>query len=118
MIAGLPAVFGGLAVAAVVEWPYADVVPGWFRVWYGLAGIGHLVAAVQLFRLRWSGPALFAALIAGALVAGELLAPAYAARSVPATLGAAAVALAYAAVVSAYRDRFRPWRRPHRPQPP
>lgn len=103
--------FGVLACAVVVMWPYAQSMPGWFRIWFGLAAILHLLSAIALFRLRWLGPILFATALTGALISGELLTPAYAARSIAGTAISLALAAVYFGVVAAYRQRFVPLRR-------
>lgn len=104
--------FGVLACAVTVMWPYAESMPGWFRIWFGIAALLHLVSAIALFRLRWWGPILFAVALLGALTTGELLTPTYAARSLAGTALALALAAVYGGVVSAYRRRFVPLRRP------
>lgn len=106
--------FGVLACAVVVMWPYAQNMPGWFRIWFGAAAVLHLVSAVALFRLRWLGPILFALAFVGALITGELLTPDYAARSLAGTAISLALAAVYFGVVAAYRRRFVPLRRGQR----
>src|SRR6478672_3996594 len=47
--------------------------PPWFGAWCFIVSFMHLISAIQILRLRWSGPVIGLSALIGAFIVGQFL---------------------------------------------